>query len=168
MWDKTLKEFVRSRQFTAVIIALGLVITLLIVLRLGIAIGYQRAIFASRFGEQYQNNFVGPRRTPPGFGGPMMDAHGGFGEILKIDSNLITVRDQDGTEKSILSSTSTTIREFSNTLSLSDLKVGENIAVIGEPNSSGQVDARLIRVIPQPGPAQQTPSTWAASSTGSI
>jgi hypothetical protein len=43
----------------------------------------------------------------------------------------------------------TTIIYQRKNIKLSDLKVDDNIVVVGEPNSSGQIIAVLIRVMPQ-------------------
>ncbi|HON21861.1 MAG TPA: hypothetical protein PLX48_01705 [Candidatus Paceibacterota bacterium] len=35
-------------------------------------------------------------------------------------------------------------------INISDLKVGDYVVVIGDDNSEGQIEAKLIRVVPQP------------------
>ena len=58
--------------------------------------------------------------------------------------------DGDNTEKTILVSDKTTIIYQRKNIKLSDLKVDDNIVVVGEPNNSGQITAELIRVMSNP------------------
>jgi hypothetical protein len=80
---------------------------------------------------------------------------GVFGKILKINAptvagqdSTITITGQDNVEKIILVNDKTPIRYQRQGEKISDLQVGENIVVMGEPNSSGQIEAELIRVMP--------------------
>jgi hypothetical protein len=51
-------------------------------------------------------------------------------------------------EKIIVLQDSTDIRRFRDVIKSSDLKVDDNIVVIGEPNAKGQIEAKLVRVMP--------------------
>ena len=142
-----------SHLFRAIIIGLGVFIILVFIFGLGVFVGTKRAEFAFQWAEEYHQNFGGPQG---GIFGNFMNttrefsnANGSYGTILKIDGNTITVKDNDGdnTEKSILTDSKTIIIYQRKNIKLSDLKIGENIVVIGQPNSSGQIDAELIRVM---------------------
>lgn len=84
--------------------------------------------------------------------GDYMDANGTVGQILKVDSQTIVVKSQEGVEKIVLVNEKTEIKRFRETVKLADLKTDELIVTIGEPNEAGQIVAKLIRVMP---PAQQ-------------
>ena len=82
---------------------------------------------------------------------PMMDytgGHGIFGSIISIDNNNIIILDQDYFEKRIVISSDTAIRDNTKIIDISDLKVGDNVVIIGSPNEEGQIEAKFIRVIP--------------------
>ena len=42
-------------------------------------------------------------------------------------------------------------------IKLSDLKIGESVVVIGDPNNKGQIQAELIRVVPTPPSSKGAP-----------
>jgi hypothetical protein len=78
------------------------------------------------------------------------NANGSFGKIIKIDleTKVLTIKGASSVEKNILVSDKTIIVLQKENIKLSDLKVDENIVVMGEPNASGQIEALLIRVMP--------------------
>ncbi len=53
-------------------------------------------------------------------------------------------------EKIILVKDDTEIRELRNALKIDDLKINDYVVVIGEPNDSGQIEAKFIRIMPAP------------------
>lgn len=115
--------------------------------QLGINIGSNRGRFACNWAKNYQNNFGGPQR---GFGimpeKPFIDGHGIFGEIIKIDNSDIIINDRNNIEKVIKITNDTSINNFESKAKITDLKVGDRIMVIGDPNNQGQIDAKLIRI----------------------
>ena len=110
----------------------------------GIMVGYRGGIFSSRFGENYYHNFYGP--TPVVVGKMPMSPHGTVGTVLDISSSSISVKDPNGDEQSVAVDSSTVIRELNNTITLSDIKINDQVTVLGEPNEQGQIYARFIRV----------------------
>jgi hypothetical protein len=70
-----------------------------------------------------------------------------IGEISAQDEKTITVTLQDGSSKIILLSEKTTINKASQGL-ISDLKVGEKVAVFGSANTDGSVTAQNIQLNP--------------------
>lgn len=71
-----------------------------------------------------------------------------IGQIVSEDSKSITVKLPDGSSKIVLLSSSTKINKQV-AGSQSDLKSGENVAVIGSTNSDGSVTAQAIQLNPQ-------------------
>jgi hypothetical protein len=149
----------KTLKFIALIL-IGLIV-LLLVFRLGVMVGFQKANFSYKWGENYHNNFAGPRN---GFindfeGRDMgnrdfIDSHGTVGEIIKIDGENIIVKGKDNVEKIILTETDTSIVRFRDTIKITDLKVGDIIVVLGDANDKGQIEAKLVRTMPASGTPQ--------------
>ena len=151
----TWRDFFKARLFKIVVIGLAGLAVLLLVFKVGMVVGMHKAGFSSRWGENYERNFGGPRHGSfmRGWGDrDMMRAHGVFGQILKIDGIMLVIKDRDNAEKIVLLKDDTTITRFRDTIKSTDLKVDDNIVVIGQPNESGQIEAKFIRVMP-PAPA---------------
>lgn len=148
------KSFFKSKPLGVVIVAVGVLAVLFLVFLAGEAVESRKADFSYRWSENYYRNLVGPRPATPFDmmrGGDFMIGHGTAGSIIKIDNNILTIKDErDGSEKTVVVGSDTAIRRFRDTLKLSDLKVDNDIIVIGSPNSSGQIEAKLIRVMPPP------------------
>ncbi len=115
----------------------------------GAAVGYRKARFSYAWGENYDRNFGGPHHGILGiFSRPdILSAHGTFGSILRVATGTIAVSGNDGAEKIIAISSSTVIRDHFDAVQESDLTIGDTVVVIGAPDSQGQIDARLIRVL---------------------
>ena len=79
------------------------------------------------------------------------------GEIVSADDKSITVKLMDGSSKIVILSASTAINKQA-TGSVSDLKTGERVLVIGTQNSDGSVTGQSIQLNPMFRGAQPTPS----------
>jgi hypothetical protein len=135
-----MSNFLESKKIRAIIFILSGLIILFVVFGLGIAVGYDRAGFASSFDRNYYKNFYG---APPG--GPVA-IHGIVGTVIDVASSTLSLRDPDNNEKSVEISSGTVIRENEIDIVLQNITVGDHVAVIGEPNDQGQIFARFIRV----------------------
>lgn len=150
-----IKEYIKSSSFKGILIGICVAIIALIILQAGITIGERRAKFAGRFGDSFERNFRNPREggfmrgTMPG-GSDMPGGHGAVGQIVSIALPQIVVAGPDNLEKTVKISDSTEIREFRNTVQADKLKVGDFIVVLGIPNTTGEVDAKLVRLLPPP------------------
>jgi len=149
-----IKEFIKSQTFKGIIIGLGLAIIGLIIFQAGIAVGQHRSNFTNRFGDNFERNFRGPEKgmMPQGFPGEdlLPSGYGAVGEIINIALPNIIVAGPDNLEKTIVIGTDTLIREFQTELTSSDLQIGDHIITLGEPNDEGQINAKLIRLLPPP------------------
>ena len=145
-----LKNISESKVVRDIIIIIGIIIVALSILFIGINIGEHRARFAGEFGDNYQRNFLGPRGSMMGgyFGQMLPGGHGATGNILSINLPQIIINGPDNLEKTILVGTSTMIRQFQQNIQSTDLKTGDFVTVLGNPNNSGQIEAALIRVMP--------------------
>lgn len=147
-----LKNISESKTVQKIIIIIGIIIVVLGILFVGMNIGERRARFAGQFGQNYERNFLGPRGNMMGggyFGMMTPGGHGAIGNILSINLPQIIINGPDNLEKTILISASTTVRQFQQNIQSSDLKVGDSVVIIGNPNNSGQIEAQFIRIMSQ-------------------
>jgi hypothetical protein len=149
-----LNKIFESKKFRVALMIIGGLVVLLVVFQAGMTVGFRKAGFSYRWAENYHQNFAGPRE---GFFGNFMrdmmskdfiNGHGVFGQIIKIDGSTLAIKGADNAEKTILLKDDTAIERFRETIKPADLKAGDQIVIIGEPNDSGQIEAKLIRVMP--------------------
>lgn len=147
--DKFLSR-VKSNKF---IFLAAVVIVLAVVFRLGMSFGYHRALFDSEWGRNYYNNFYGAGRASAPMMGfsdrGFMGMHGTVGTVIDISSSTVSIKDRNNVERSVAIDGDESIRKGNSDIPVSELKIGDNIAVIGGPNENGQIEAKFIRVFPQ-------------------
>ena len=157
------KEIVKSKTFKGVLLGLAIAALVLAVFHIGRMVGFRKADFSFKWGENYHRNFGGPRS---GFFGPaggdsgdFLNPHGVFGEIIKIDGNEIVVRGNGEAEKIAVVGSDTVIQRGRDKIGIKDVKAGDNIVVVGAPDSgdTGKISAKLIRIMPAPMIASTTP-----------
>lgn len=148
-----LEKIVSSKTFLRIVKATAAALVLLLVFACGILVGLEKARFSYELGDHYYHAFAGS----PGFfmDRNFLNAHGSSGNIIKIDGNTVTVENSEGVEKNIEIGNDSQIRMGHQEINPSDLKLNENIVVIGTPDSQGEIDARLIRVMPMMLPPAQ-------------
>lgn len=132
--------------------SIGSLVLILLVFKVGTVVGAKRADFSCRWSDNYHQNFGGPKKGfMEGFGDrDFIEANGVFGQVIKIESNQLVIKDGGNIEKVVIVSESTVINKFKETIKISDLKVDDRVVIIGSPNSSGQIEAKLIRLMPTP------------------
>jgi hypothetical protein len=136
-----------------IIMGLLILVAVLLILGIGMRIGAEKAKFSCGWAQNYHENFAGPktgfiedwRRLP---GPDFIEGHGSVGEIIKIGEHDFVIKDRGSTEKIILVTENTTINRLNETIKVADLKIGEIAVIIGSPNYSGQIEAKLIRIMP--------------------
>ena len=147
-----IKKYFGSIKTEKALIVIGIVLLMVVSFQSGMFIGFKKASFSYRTGESYFREMNGERNNP--MMGMMREdfpnIHGAVGKIIKISSDSIIILDKDQKEKAVTVSTSTLIKKFNENIKLSDLKVDDFIAVIGSPDNNTSVDAKLIRVMPDP------------------
>ncbi len=150
-----IKKTLESKNFRAVIYTLGILAIIFLIFEAGMFVGFKKASFGRDWNDNYVMNFGLPHRGPRmmdnefgGFGN-LPNANGAIGKIIKVELPTIVVLDEkDNTEKIVLVNDKTEIREMQNVVEIKDLKVDDHVVIIGTPNSSGQIEARLIRFLP--------------------
>ena len=142
------KKF-QSKQYKHVIGIICVIAVTLIIFNLGMRVGYMKASYTNASGENfYQSLAPGMKRHMPRFIDDISSgAHGASGKIISITLPTITIADKDGSEKIIHIENETILRSLRNTIAPTDLRIGDMVVVIGEPNEYAEVDARLIRII---------------------
>ncbi len=145
-----IKKVLGAKIVKTSLFILGGLIIVLAIFWSGMMVGFRKAQFNEKFGRNYQDIFMGSkRRGPIDFRGKnFMDANSATGSVIKIDTSTLIIKDDDGMEKSILISDKTSIRRFQDTILPSDIKVDEKVVILGAPSTTGQIEARLIRVMP--------------------
>ncbi|TSA44908.1 hypothetical protein D4R51_02855 [bacterium] len=147
-----LDNVLKSKWLRITLVILGALVVLLIIFRLGMFVGEKRADFRNHWGENYGKFFGEPRRgffgELPG-GGPR-NPFGNAGTVLSVENNIIVTKGSDNSEKIIVVASSTVIMEREQAISVSDVRPGELIVAIGSPNEDGQIEAKFIRVFPEP------------------
>ena len=143
-------HFFQSKKFQIITWIVAGVMVFLLVFKAGMIVGYKKAGFSYRWGENYHRNFAGPRQgfASNFFDKDFIESHGTFGQIIKIDGSLLVVKGRDNAEKIIVVTNNTFIRSSRDVALLSDLKVDDYIVIIGQPNNQGQIEAKFIRIMP--------------------
>lgn len=149
-----IKKIADSKTIRRVIYGFGILTIALLIFQAGMIAGFRKASFGRDWGDNYAMNF-GPSRGGPrmmeGQIGNLPNAHGAIGKIIKVELPTIVVLDEnDNTEKAVLVDDKTEIRQGRESITLDQLKIDDLVVIIGTPNSSGQIEARLIRFLPVP------------------
>ncbi len=149
-----IKQALQSKRFKNIIGILGIAVLALGVFAIGMEVGYMKAGFSYKFGESYYRSFGEEGAHPMGLvPGDVSDAHGVNGTIVSVSLPTLVIADQDQTEKVVKIGDDTIIRELRGTIAPSDLKVGDSIVILGNPDSDSDIDAKFIRVIPAQAPS---------------
>ena len=141
-----MKDFFRSKKWTAVLAIIFILCLMLAIFEAGVAVGVRKASFADRMGGDYYKVF-GQSGSP--FGGVDQDdfpaSHGVVGTIIKIAPPYAFIQGPDNTERTVRLNASTTILKYRTAIGPNDLSDGESIIVIGSPStSSSDIDARFV------------------------
>lgn len=150
----------RTKIIIAIIVA---VVIILSAFQAGMFVGYRKAAFSYKMGDRYYRQTLGGNRH----GGPLNlpddlpGGNGAVGKIVSINIPNIVVSTPDNIEKTIKITDDTSIKQFRDTISAKNLKVGDYVIVLGSPNDKAEIEARLIRLIP-------SPPTDTATSTGTL
>ena len=172
-------DILESKIFRGIILGIAGLIILAFVFGLGIFVGTKKADFSFKWADEYHRNFGGPQGGLFGDfnNNEFSSANGVYGQIIGINPSTgsgqavtLTIKGRDNVEKIATVDDKTTIRIQMQNEKISDLKVGNNIVVIGEPSSNGQIEAEFIRILPAPpapGPMHAVPQNTNSSSSSS-
>lgn len=152
-----IKNVFKSKTFRVVICTLGILAIASLIFHAGQIAGFRKASFGRDWGNNYAMNFgsphMGPKMMGEKFGdlGSLPNSGGAIGKIIKIELPTIVVLDKkDNTEKIVLINEKTQIRKVREDINKENLTIDDDVVIMGAPNSSGQIEARLIRILPAP------------------
>jgi hypothetical protein len=142
-----LESFFKSKLFKWLLLTIAYLIVILLIFNLGVFVGFKKAKYSYRWGENYHQMFGGPR------GGFMQDfqgkdftaGHGTVGQVIKVEDKSIIVSGPDQVEKIIKLTDQTEIRQGREIIKTDQIKTGDLIVAIGSPNDDGTIEAKLIR-----------------------
>lgn len=141
-WHQDIAAFISTRALLWGAGVVGAVIVVLLIFHTGVAVGERRAF--ERIHAGHLPAIGATLGLPHSF---IPEGHGVVGTISSILLPTLVVHMRDGEDETIRVGTSTLIRGMATS---SDLKIGETIIVIGDPDETAeQIDAGLIRVISQ-------------------
>lgn len=161
-----MKELLHSHRSKKILKSIGLFIIILVSFQAGIMVGFHKAAFSYRFGENYYNEFEGKHH-----GNDLMhnerfpDSHGAMGKVVSVHLPSLIIVDPSNTEKVVVLDDDTLVRRYRDTLPQGELKVGDFIVAIGSPNEKGEIEAKLIRLLPPPPTFNITTSSSTATTT---
>lgn len=143
-------KLLQSKKFRITLWVIGGLVAALFIFGAGMAVGFKKANFSYRWGENYHKNFGGPRG---GFlndfdGRDFIDAHGVSGQIIKIAGPSLAIKGRDNVEKIVLVNEATAIQRGKKAVASTDFALDDMVVVIGEPNDAGQIEAKFIRIMP--------------------
>ena len=142
-----LKTIFQSKTFLIVTYVILAIVVGAAIFAAGMSEGLHRAQYGENWRNHYLENFGPTHGTPP-------QPHGAIGKILSVQLPLITIEDPLNIEKTIVITSDTKIKNVSTFIPQTQLTPNEFVVVIGDPNTSGQIQARFIRIIPSPSDLQ--------------
>ena len=112
-----LKKIAQSHTFKLALHIIGVLLVLLFVFRAGMFVGFRKAAFSNKIGESYFRQMSGHRDDPiMGINrGDFVNAHGAIGQIIEIHGSTFTIEDRDSVDETVTVSTSTVIKDLSET-----------------------------------------------------
>jgi len=149
-------DYLKSKGFSSLIVTVFICALLAGTFSLGAMVGARKAKFTFSWGENYNRNFGGPEK---GFfnsfvdeisGKNMIEGHGAFGKIIKIDGRTIIIQGKDDIERIINMDSDNLIRRAGGVIEFGDVNVNDMAVIIGEPDEMGKINAKFIRIMPPP------------------
>jgi hypothetical protein len=158
---KSMEKIIKSQWFIVGAIVVAFFLTALLSFAVGVKVGSRKALFSARWGENYQSNFMNSRSGMDGNKGPMgmmkegmrnfegrdfRNPHGLAGTIIFAADNKLVIKDRDNKENTVVVKDKTIIKFGRDTIGFNDLKNDQQVVVMGNPGSDGNIGADLIRV----------------------
>ncbi|MBP6858248.1 MAG: hypothetical protein KBC33_00235 [Candidatus Pacebacteria bacterium] len=152
----------QSAKTSSIIRVMIALFVLIVVFWMGVTVGWRKAEFSYRFSDNYYRSFGGHERSPIGkIGMPdpddLINGHGAVGKVISVNLPTVIVSDANGVEKSIRITNDTVVRSGRGGIASTTITDHDFIVVIGNPDTTGLITAKLIRVMPPP-PAFATTS----------
>jgi len=147
----------QSPVFRKAMLVLGGVVVLLLVFQVGQFVGFRKASFSYRGGDNYYRAFGGDRGERGMMGGmqgmfreDFPGAHGAVGRVLSVGEESFIMDTPEGVERTVVMNNETSVMRFREKITRSELSIGDSVVVIGNPTEGAEITARLIRILPPP------------------
>lgn len=140
-----------SGTIPKIIFILVIILAALLIFETGFVVGFRKAAFSFNWNRNYMMGNIGdPRSFMAAFmhDNDDVNPHGAVGEIISVKLPSILVKRSGGAEEIINIGPDTAIRNLRQMASTSDLTLHKQVIVIGEADEKGQIDATLIRILP--------------------
>ncbi|OGH91913.1 MAG: hypothetical protein A2534_00265 [Candidatus Magasanikbacteria bacterium RIFOXYD2_FULL_39_9] len=147
-------KLVGTKIIKVSLIVFGLLIAVMAIFWAGMMTGFRKARFSYQWDKNYNVLFTrGPGHKMPPMGDvrgrEFMDANSAFGLVIGVNSSTLIIKGDDDIEKSIFITNQTVIRRGPETIGAGDIKSDDRVVILGVPSSTGQIEARLIRLMPK-------------------
>jgi hypothetical protein len=153
-----MEKIIKSKLFIVAAAVVAFFLVAIFSFAVGVKVGTHKALFSSRWGANYEQNFMGPHSGKEGPMGMMRQGfrdfegrdfrnpHGLAGTIISVADNKIVVKDRDNKENSVAVTDKTIIKFGRDTIGFNDLKNDQQVVIMGNPDNNGVINADLIRV----------------------
>lgn len=128
------KKVTQSKGWRIWSITFLLVAGVILIFALGIGVGVRRATFSQNFNQNYTRNFGAE------------PAHGVVGKVVSLTGSSLAIEDSTNQESKIETNSATVIRYQDQQLAVTDIKVGDQVVILGNPTVAGTIQATLIRI----------------------
>jgi hypothetical protein len=131
-----------------IIVVIAGLIMIIATFEAGRSFGLHEARRVGEWGENYARNFGRP--TGPGFGAraPLPGGHGAEGTITDVTLPTFRIVDENHPEETVRVSDGTLIRGSKGNVASTTLATGQNVIILGTPDSQGVINAKFIRITP--------------------
>jgi hypothetical protein len=161
MSKESIVAFFRSKLFIGIIFGVCIMLVVMGIFEAGVMVGYHEATFSSRWGQNYERNFGSMGMMPGLPNDHLPNPDGTFGKIISVSTaastTTLVVNSPQNPEEKVVVSADTLVRDHMNTINATSLNIGSYVVVLGSPNDQGEIEAKLIRVVPAP--STTTPSS---------
>ncbi len=142
---KKIEKMINSGKVRVIASIMGALILALLIFHAGIVVGSRHDLFG-RHDMNHGFSFpflLGDFMPSYGF---IQNNHGSVGTIIAVTPTMLSIKTRAGTNRTILISTSTVIRG-DNDVGITSLAAGDQIVVLGEPDSQDRLDAHFIHIL---------------------
>ena len=149
---KDIKKFFETKTYSHLLLILVILLIAWIIFAAGIFIGYHKAVFLNDWDDSYRQGMMNPNSPLAPFmhNSDEVNPHGAMGEIVSVNFPVIMIKGPESAEQVVIISSTTMIRILHGMASVNDIKNGQYVVAVGEPNNKGEIQATFIRIVPPP------------------
>lgn len=147
-----IKSYFQNNKASKLISILAVILIAIIIFQTGFSVGYHKASFINKWDDRYLGN---PNYLKSAYSpfmikkrGDEINPNGALGQIVSMSLPTFMVKGNNRAEMAIRINSNTSIRKMREMSTTTDLIIGKNVVIIGEPNNDGEIEAKLIRILP--------------------